>query len=497
MLIRREKPSGTEIVYIQDRVEVRLVESGLAPLVAHLETLLDEPPGSDTSLQERADACLRRLAEQDKRGVSWFTSWCVQAAVGYDRYLYEPQESPDGDGPLDTEGRRVQRWVPLERRVDDEVRVLGVMFYPTAVDGPHQRPFGVTVREEYWSADFTEPYWYDVKVAYADLSAVLRAVAGVETPADDERAREDQWAAHLERQVAAGMLGGAAPRGSSRDRVAGWYAEHGLRHALDGVPRRVVLLKDRTPATDSVVVLLLLIGTDRYPPEVRFIETSQRTGHVDWTRGYDVAIPFDKIDALVRYLTGTFALAPPPPTPAEERLIDCLRQLVDRGELRAGLPHRTMRQRVADWLEAAGVPAHVGQSQRIEILLDVYRRQTDCLFQLRLVLDPVGTSAITFWEEYEYFARSGDGGGEYGYGVKTPYASLGALVAALEERSGRTPQDIEDLEDRLVGSLRRLVEQGELGADLPIKENCARVTAWFVAAGVPTEPVDWVWVNAE
>ncbi len=483
MLIIGRGPYGAGIAYHGEDGEVWIIEAAMPQLLRHLEERVGEPMAGATPF-DRANAGLVALAQRRESGFGWFTMWCKQAGVGYDRYAGDPAE-------------RVERWAPLQRRVDGEIRLLGVRFFPEqAGDRPRRRPSGLTVEEMYWSADFSTPYWYDVDVAYSDLATVLRRVGGVE-PVDDDHEREDQWVAHLARQVEAGVLGGESARGASRNRVAQWYVEHDVVHALGGATRKVILLDQREAATRSMFVLLLVISADTRPATVKFVEVSQPIGRLDWTQGYDVTVPSEKIDDLIAYLTAAKGLVPPREQAPEERLVSCLRQLVGRGELTAGLPQRAMRARMVQWLGAAGAPVAIGRSLRTEVLLHRQREQTDSMVQLRLLIDPVGKTGIAFWEDYEYYARAGDAGREYGYGVKTPYESLEALVDSLEQRSGRAPEPTEDLEDRLVASMRRLVERGDLGARLPLRENRARVAAWFTEAGVPVKPDEWVWINSD
>lgn len=133
---------------------------------------------------------------------------------------------------------------------------------------------------------------------------------------------------------------------------------------------------------------------------------------------------------------------------------------------------------------------------RIEQLLSVHRVQTRCVFTLTLSFNP-GDRGISFTEFYDYLPVPGDAGREYGYGVRTPYASLPILVDFFEARLGGTAEASGELADRLTACFRDLIASGELGNDLPLRENNGRVTGWFAEAGVTFEPTDWFWFNSD
>jgi hypothetical protein len=135
---------------------------------------------------------------------------------------------------------------------------------------------------------------------------------------------------------------------------------------------------------------------------------------------------------------------------------------------------------------------------RREVLLRVRRQSTDCIFKLQLLMAADDARVgIAFWENYDYLARPGDAGREYGYGTRTPYASLAALAAYFEAKVGREPVDTESLEDRLAAAMRELVDRGELGDELGLRENRDRVAAWFEEAGAPVTPDTWVWFDSD
>lgn len=133
---------------------------------------------------------------------------------------------------------------------------------------------------------------------------------------------------------------------------------------------------------------------------------------------------------------------------------------------------------------------------RTEKLLSVHRESSDSRFQLRLIFAPDAYQpGIEFWEDYEYYPRPDDPGREYGYGVRAPTESLAALVAFFEAKTGRAADPGESAEIRLVRAFQALVAAGELGDALGLRENRARVLAWFTEAGVATKPIEWVWFN--
>jgi hypothetical protein len=134
--------------------------------------------------------------------------------------------------------------------------------------------------------------------------------------------------------------------------------------------------------------------------------------------------------------------------------------------------------------------------ERSETLVEVRRTRNDCVFGLRLTLDPArGERGIAFAESYDYLPMPGDPGREYIYSVYTAYDEIGRLITFFEQRLGQTFAG--EAADRLIGCFHALMAAGDLGDQLGLQENHRRVTAWFRSAGVPAETETWSWINSE
>ncbi|HEX6685115.1 MAG TPA: hypothetical protein VF062_20160 [Candidatus Limnocylindrales bacterium] len=501
-MIRGSGPAGTAAAYVDSgrgelTVQVWLPEAALAVLAAHLERLLGRATPSTMDSLERITVCLNEFRERRRQhGWNFFTSWCHQAGVGYQRTLSKSD---------DQQPERIDRWCPLlhEPRLDGSSRSLGVMFFtPRSGSGsgsaakPFRKPFGVKFREVHRRhADDSDFFSYEVDIAYTSLPA-----------------SEDAFVADLTGLVRDGALGGALLPGQSRDVVAARHSEAGIPYALGGITRRIRLVdvRDTDPYTraGTMFALELSIDANRADPAVTFLEANQRLGssgdRIDHQHAYIVSTPLSSAARVVAHLTGDLGVTVPAGIPdrPEERLIACMEALAAGGHLSAGKPQRAMRNLVAGWFAAAGVPHTVRHNARSDTLVRSYRKPTDCIFQLRLVMDPdEGGRGITFWEEYVYLPRAGDGGNEYYYGIRTPYASLNTLTAFFETHTGSTPegsaQPSAQLEDRLAACFAQLVARGELADGQPLRAGRDRVTAWFAQAGIPAEPVDDVWISMD
>ncbi|TWD82208.1 hypothetical protein FB561_3336 [Kribbella amoyensis] len=134
--------------------------------------------------------------------------------------------------------------------------------------------------------------------------------------------------------------------------------------------------------------------------------------------------------------------------------------------------------------------------ERRETLVEVRRTRNDCVFGLRVTLEPErGDHGIAFAESYDYLPLAGDPGREYIYSVYAAYDALGPLVVYFEGKLGQTFAG--DPADQLVGAFHALVAAGELGDELPLQENHRRVAEWCDQAGVPAETETWFWFNAD
>ncbi|MEV0127683.1 hypothetical protein AB0H83_04365 [Dactylosporangium sp. NPDC050688] len=73
----------------------------------------------------------------------------------------------------------------------------------------------------------------------------------------------------------------------------------------------------------------------------------------------------------------------------------------------------------------------------------------------------------------------------------TPYTSIRRLNELLGAAPGADPQA------RLARGFRDLVERGEIGDGLPLRQARDRVQALFAEAGVPAEPADSHWISSD
>lgn len=251
----------------------------------------------------------------------------------------------------------------------------------------------------------------------------------------------------------------------SRDELVALYKERGIRYTLGGLRRRVRL--DEVP---QKAMLDLAIDRNRPDHTAVFTEARMLRGRADTRYAYEISWPA---------------------TAGDNEIIAEFQALVASGELRAGGPHRAARERVKRWLDEAGLAYKQRNNARNEILLDVYRRSTDCHFELRLLMD-ASAGTITFWEDYEYLPQPGDGGREYSYGVRTTYSSAVAIADFLG--GGGTSTDVEE---RLAAAFAERVRLGELADEMPLRANRDVVAGWLAAAGVPAEPVDSHWVSMD
>lgn len=134
--------------------------------------------------------------------------------------------------------------------------------------------------------------------------------------------------------------------------------------------------------------------------------------------------------------------------------------------------------------------------RRRELLVEVRRTRNDCVFGLRLTLDPAaGSKGIAFAESYDYLPLPGDPGREYIYSVYADYGALERLAAFVEDKLGQSFAG--QAADRLVAGFHALVAAGELGDHLALQENHRRVAAWWAAAGVTAETNSWSWMNSD
>lgn len=524
-MVRGTAPAGAGAAFAEtfDRhrqtVQVWLTEAAVRELAELLERELSrQPSGSDPV--ERVASCLLDLQQREVLGWSVLTRRCEEAGIAYDRLLIA----------VDGTAERSGRWCPILRdgSPDGNQRSAGVTFHPPrAADKRRHRPFGVGFHEFHQpGVRGQSPFEHAVQIAYTSLQDLLHSLEAAAAPAgrvvpasatgnpvppataveahgtagSDGRADEDRLVAALA-AVIAGEPGGAADvPGRLRDAVAERCRLAGIPYELAGHARRITLLDEPDLAAGTAFVLTLSIDANRPVPEVTFAEVTQRLRRNGRRNEYALVLPLSAVPQAVAHLAARFPDAAPASLPAApaDQLAALLKALAEGGPLGPGQPQRGVRDRLAAWLSEGDVPHTMRNHTRDEPLLEVWREGGGCAFTLRLRLDPVGPDkGIWFTEEYDYVSRGGMGSREDFYTVRTPYASLAALVAYFEERGVGTPDPAADPEDRLVAALARLVATGELADGLPIAVNQSRVAAWFAEAGVPARTDHSVWMSMD
>lgn len=289
----------------------------------------------------------------------------------------------------------------------------------------------------------------------------------------------------LEELITRGDLRTSDGRSALREQVFAWCEEAGLSPKRGGVNRREVVLNH-----GSLTIEVTVDSTSR---KVIFQECH---GPIDQRAGlYQIHWPQSSIAAVTDLLENR-AGAQPAAEDWQERLIGAFRAVAARGQLAPGEQPMEIRDRLAGWLAEAGIPFQSYGSEWQTTLLRVHRQRNDCIFTLRVTLDPErGTEGIRFTEFYDYLPLADDPGREYGYTVHAPYESLLTLVAFFDRYLDRSRPG--SPQSRLIDDLSALIERGELGDDLPLRENHLRVARWFEAAGVPADTETWTWVNSE
>jgi hypothetical protein len=289
----------------------------------------------------------------------------------------------------------------------------------------------------------------------------------------------------LEELISRGDLSPAGGRSALREQVFAWCEEAGLSPKRGGVNRREVILNHG--------LLMIEVTIDSTSRKVIFQESH---GPIDQRAGlYQIHWPQSAIEAVTDLLedrAGTHPVA----ADWQERLFTAFHALATQGQLAPGDQPMEIRDRLASWLAEAGIPFQSYGSEWQTTLLRVHRQRNDCIFTLRVTLDPErGPEGIRFTEFYDYLPLADDPGREYGYTVHAPYESLLTLVdffdRHLERSSHGSPQS------RLIDDLSALISRGELGDALPLRENHLRVATWFETAGVPVDTETWTWVNSD
>ena len=288
----------------------------------------------------------------------------------------------------------------------------------------------------------------------------------------------------LEELISRGELNRQGGRSALREQVFAWCEEAGLAPKRSGVSRREVVL-----ARGMLTVEVTVDSTSR---QVIFQECH---GPVDQRSGlYQIHLAHTSIDALIALLETKSGQPSEGDGDSQNRLFAAFKAVSH--ELAPGDQPMQIRDRVAGWLAEAGIPFQSYGSEWQTTLLRVHRQRNDCVFSLRVTLDPErGTEGIRFTEFYDYLPLADDPGREYGYTVHAPYESLATLVDFLDDYLGRSGTG--SPQARLIDSFGALISRGELGDDLPLRENHLQVARWFEAAGVPADTETWSWINSD
>ena len=417
-----------------------------------------------------------------ERGDERIVAHCRRSGVAYQRLRF--------DG---TRWRAADRSVPLFRDVEPNGfrRTFTARLHPLGgVDLDHSI-FGLDLEEEFTDPAATYPddllpaYSYTLSIDYEQLGRLADLLES-RFGATGREHLDDRAAALLTGLAGRHELGPHLLPGVNRELLAGWCRESGVRPRWGGTHRRHVILE----VAGGPLLEVVFCTSFGHRPEVQFTEAYREAGRRFGGTEYQVVAPLDAVPQVTGAFEGWLGEVVGPGR-ADDRMILALRRLVEEGLLGPTLPRRANRDEIAGLMKDAGVPVTVRGHSREERLLHVYREDTDCLYDLVLIMD--STAHIAFTEKYEYLPRRGDAGRLYSYGVRTPYASMSALLGALEPGPG----DGGDVEDRLTRCFRSLVTGGELTGTLGLREARDRVVALFGRAGVPAEETSSQWVNSD
>jgi hypothetical protein len=474
---------------------IRVAAADLGTLADYLDRRFGlSATGSE---HERLAAAVRVMADRGEIQARYvnnhdhIATYCQRAGVAYERIWFDSKR-----------WRPSQRQVPLFRTVEPNgfLRTLALRLYPFGGDGVDHSQFGVALDEDFSDPAATYPedvytrYSHELTVPYASFGPLADLLEQrFELPHREHL--DDRAEAIFTGLVERGELGAHLDPAENRQRLAGWCGEVGIRPRWGGHNRKHEILHAARPGDAADLVLEVSFWPVFWPPPVvRFTEAHRAGG--DRRYGgtqYEVTAPYEAMPALVERFEQRLGLTPGPGR-LDDRLIACFDALAEQGHLGDRLPRQGNRAVVAEWITAAGVTPTLRGYARTERLLRVHRTTTDCIYELAITMDSAARdgAGVSFSESYEYLPRAGDAGREYNYTVKTPYASMAALVAYFEAAPGEG-----DLEERLTRCFKDLVARGELTGTLGLREARDRVAAWFERAGVSATPGDSHWINSD
>lgn len=340
-----------------------------------------------------------------------------------------------------------------------------------------------TFEELYRGPEELRGHSYNLTLPYSEvpvLGAFLVGRFGLEVLGDPA----EQLVHCLEELIIRGELSPAGGGSELRDQVFAWCEEAGLSPRRGGLDRHEVLLT-RGEATVELTI-------NSFNRQIIFQESHGPVA--DRSGLYQLHLGHTTLDAVIGVLEGRDPILGDGLS-RDDRLFAGFRAAAARGELELGEPG-AVRDRVAGWLAAAGVPFQSYGSEWKTTLLKVHRQRNDCIFALRMTFDPErGAEGIRFTESYDYLPLADDPGREYAYTVHAPYDCLPALITYFDQRLGRTSTG--SPQARLIDCFTSLITRGDLGDNLPLRENHLRVATWFEAAGAPTTTDTWSWLNSD
>ncbi|MEU8609787.1 hypothetical protein AB0C29_17485 [Actinoplanes sp. NPDC048791] len=426
--------------------------AALAGLVPYAELRLGLQ-GFGPDLVSRLEACVRELAGREKRVVSKITGlyddrlgqvadWCTDLGI-------------DHEEQTQYRGR-------IRRVVLDRLR---------PVEGEYNRTLYLEIVGSS-RLRFHESY------QRGDDPATLRTA---EAPLAEA---EDRVVATFRELVAGGELGIHLPFRESRDRV---YRRHAEARRLGSIRWHQF---DRSGDLSLAVTTTTLDDA----PTIEFRQMLFVRGAEPETSA--VRTPLGSMGELITFLERRLDRPEGPHT--EDELFACFAELTGRGDLGAAAG-RESAEKVARLFAEAGVPWE-SSGKRKHTLLSTYREATGCDFSLHLTVEihrrPGAAVAVglLFTEYYDYTARPGDSGREYGYSATLEPLPADELVDGLGRRLGRMPTSGEP-DERVVACFQAMLDSGDLSAALPLKENRDRVAAVLRSVGTVTTDSS-VWVNS-
>lgn len=142
------------------------------------------------------------------------------------------------------------------------------------------------------------------------------------------------------------------------------------------------------------------------------------------------------------------------------------------------------------YVEIGGIAQGVDVRMKEELgeLVGGYRKNTHSSYSFSIFTTD---DKICFEEDYDYYARGDDEGGEYVYGLSFPMADLDRFLLLLMKKCNCEQPVPQDGKSKLLQDLlTQLVSQGAFKSceSAAIKENLLIVHRWLEDAGIPHKP---------